>query len=106
MMELTRSFAISSMNWWMTHPVTLMGLAQFGIAYAYHNVHIHPADRYLLGMKWKDKIYLDEALPLGLRSVPNIFCALEWILLQAGITCTLTTSRPLDHPASLNANTT
>ena len=64
-------------------------LAKIDIAHAYRNVPVHPADRYLLGMQWKGKIYIDTALPFGLRSAPKIFCALsdtlEWILLQAGI---------------------
>ena len=45
-------------------------------------------DRLLLGMRWKEKLYLDTALPFGLRSAPKIFSgvadALEWILIKAG----------------------
>ncbi len=68
-------------------------LAKIDIAHAYRNVPIHPADRCLLGMEWKGSIYIDTALPFGLRSAPKVFCALsdalEWILLQAGITACL-----------------
>ena len=68
-------------------------LAKIDIAHAYHNVPVHPADRHLLGMQWDDKVYIDTALPFGLRSAPKIFCALsdmlEWILLQAGISSCL-----------------
>ena len=68
-------------------------LAKIDIAHAYRNVSVHPTDRYLLGMQWKDMIYIDTALPFGLRSAPKIFCALsdalEYILLQAGISSCL-----------------
>lgn len=68
-------------------------LAKIDIAHAYRNVPVHPTDRYLLGMRWKEGTYVDTALPFGLRSAPKIFCALsdalEWILLQAGITSCL-----------------
>ncbi len=68
-------------------------LAKIDIAHAYRNVPVHPADRYLLGMQWNGQIYVDTALPFGLRSAPKIFCAvsdaLEWILLQAGISSCL-----------------
>ena len=68
-------------------------LAKIDIAHAYRNVPVHPTDRYLLGMQWKNMIYIDTALPFGLRSAPKIFCALsdalEYILLQAGISSCL-----------------
>lgn len=77
----------------------LMGLgkgarmAKIDIAHAYRNVPVHPTDRHLLGMQWENKVYIDTALPFGLRSAPKIFCALsdalEWILLQAGMSCCL-----------------
>ena len=68
-------------------------LAKMDIAHAYRNVPIHPNDRALLGMRWNKIIYIDTALPFGLRSAPKIFCAvsdtLEWILLQASISSCL-----------------
>ena len=68
-------------------------LAKIDIAHAYRNVPVHPSDRYLLGMQWMGRVYIDTALPFGLRSAPKIFCALsdtlEWILLQAGISSCL-----------------
>lgn len=68
-------------------------LAKIDIAHAYRNVPVHPNDRSLLGMQWNNRIYIDTALPFGLRSAPKIFCAisdsLEWILLQAGISSCL-----------------
>ena len=48
-------------------------LAKIDIAHAYRNVPVHPADRPLLGMQWKDGIYIDTTLPFGLRSTPKIF---------------------------------
>ena len=45
---------------------------------------VHPEDRPLLGMAWKGKLFVDTALPFGLRSAPKIFSAvadaLQWIL--------------------------
>ena len=46
-------------------------------------VPVHPQDRHLLGMMWEERVYVDAALPFGLRSAPKIFTALadatEWI---------------------------
>ena len=63
-------------------------MAKMDIKQAYRNVPIHPADRHLLGMAWKGKVYIDTALPFGLRSAPLIFMALadalQWIIEQKG----------------------
>ena len=63
-------------------------LAKVDIASAYRNIPIHPDDRWLLGMKWENSIFLDTALPFGLRSAPKIFTAVadaaQWILQQRG----------------------
>ena len=68
-------------------PATL--LAKLDLESAYRNVPVHPADRWLLGMKWKEEIYVDSALPFGLRSAPKIFNAvadgLMWILGSRGV---------------------
>ena len=68
-------------------------LAKIDIAQAYRNVPVHPSECHLLGMSWKGSIFIDTALPFGLRSAPKIFCAisdtLEWVLLQEGITNSL-----------------
>ena len=65
-------------------------LAKVDIEHAYRNVPVHLL---LLAMQWAGKIYLDTVLPFGLRSAPKIFSALadalEWILLQAGVTMVL-----------------
>ena len=61
---------------------TLMG--KIDIKNAYRIIPIHPDDRYLLGMKWRDQYFVDLALPFGLRSPPGIFNTLadsyEWVL--------------------------
>ena len=52
-------------------------------------VSVHPRDRHLLGMVWEGALYLDTALPFGLRSAPKIFNALadglQWILEEQGV---------------------
>ena len=64
-------------------------LAKFDIASAYRIVPVHPVDRLLLGMVWRDKLYVDGALPFGLRSAPKLFTALAdgllWIMGRHGI---------------------
>ena len=61
-------------------------MAKFDVKAAYRNIPIHPDDRYLLGMKWRDRFYVDLVLPFGLRSDPFIFNsvaeAVEWILVH------------------------
>ena len=59
-------------------------MAKFDVESAYRNIAVHPCDRYLLGMKWRSRYYVDLALPFGLRSAPYIFNSVadlvEWIL--------------------------
>ncbi len=43
-------------------------LAKFDIESAYRLIPVHPEDRLLLGMHWRDRLYIDAALPFGLRS--------------------------------------
>ena len=61
-------------------------LAKVDVEHAYRNIPVHPEDRHLLGMVWQGQLYIDTALPFGLRSAPKIFTtvtdALEWVLLQ------------------------
>ena len=62
-------------------------MAKFDVEAAYRNIAVHPADRYLLGMKWRGQYYVDLVLPFGLRSAPYIFNtiaeAAEWILVDS-----------------------
>jgi hypothetical protein len=64
-------------------------LAKMDIRQAYRNVPIHPTDRPLLGMQWKGAIFVDAALPFGLRSAPLIFSAiadvLQWVMEKMGV---------------------
>ena len=51
---------------------------------------MHPADRHLLAMKWRNGIYIDGSIPFGLRSAPKLFNnlladVLEWIAQQQGV---------------------
>ena len=63
-------------------------LAKMDVKSAYRIVPVHPEDRPLLGMKWQGKVFVDAALPFGLRSAPKIFNALadaaQWIIKEMG----------------------
>ena len=58
--------------------------AKFDVESAYCHVPVHSDNRYLLGMKWQAKYFIDLALPFGLCSAPYIFSSfadlLVWIL--------------------------
>ena len=64
-------------------------LAKVDLESAYRMVPVHPDDRHLLGMEWDGSVYVDTALPFGLRSAPKIFTALAddllWIMANQGI---------------------
>ena len=38
-------------------------------------IPVHPGDKMLLGMSWRDHLYVDTVLPFGLCSTPIIFTA-------------------------------
>ena len=63
-------------------------LAKFDLENAYRLIPVHPSDRILLGMEWEGQLFVDTALPFGLRSAPKIFSAvadgLQSILEQQG----------------------
>ena len=48
-------------------------MAKFDVEAAYRNIPLHPSDRFLLGMKWRESYYVDLTLPFGLRSAPLHF---------------------------------
>ena len=64
-------------------------LAKVDIKHAYRNIPVHPDDRWLLEMVWSGALFIDTALPFGLRSACKIYNAVadavEWILKEAGI---------------------
>ena len=59
-------------------------LAKLDIKSAYGNIPMHPDDRHLLGIQWRDRLFIDTCLPFGLCSAPKISNAtadaLEWII--------------------------
>ena len=64
-------------------------LAKLDLKDAYRIVPVHPDDRPLLGMRWRESLYVDTVLPFGLRSAPKIFSALAdgliWIMHLKGV---------------------
>ena len=63
-------------------------LAKIDLRDTYWIVPVHLNDRSLLGMQWRDSIYIDTALPFDLQSALKIFSALAnallWILQSQG----------------------
>ena len=61
-------------------------MAKFDVEVAYCNIAMHPDDRFLLGMRWRDKYFVDLALPFGLQSASFILNSVsdvvKWILLN------------------------
>ena len=59
-------------------------LAMFDVQGAFRTVPVQPDDRWLLGMQWQGKTYVDKVLPFSLRSAPKLYNAvadgLLWIL--------------------------
>ena len=51
-------------------------MAKMDVEEACRIIPIHPDDRQLLGIYWDRQVYMDAALPFGLRSAPLIFTAL------------------------------
>ena len=64
-------------------------MAKLDLRSAYRMVPVHPEDQWLLGINWASKIYVDRALPFGLRSAPKVFNAvangLAWAMSCSGI---------------------
>ena len=64
-------------------------MAKINIKSAFRLLPVHPADRHLLGMNWKNNIYIDHCIPFGLRSAPKLFNILadllSWIAQNAGV---------------------
>ena len=55
-------------------------LAKIGIKHAFRLLPVHPADRHLLAMHWKNQIFIGTCLPFGLRSAPKFFNTLADLL--------------------------
>ena len=48
-------------------------MAKLDVEAAYRNMPVQPSHCVLLGMKWRDRFYVDLVLPFDLRSAPFIF---------------------------------
>ena len=68
-------------------------MAKLDLKSAYRLVPVHPLDQILLGLCWENQVWLDSALPFGLRSAPKIFSAvadaLAWAMALEGISAHL-----------------
>ena len=64
-------------------------LVKVDLRQAYRQIPVHPQDQHLLAIAWERSVYVDRALPFGLRSAPKIFTAvadmIAWALHMAGI---------------------
>ena len=64
-------------------------MAKIDVKSVYRIVPVHPEDRSLLGMCWNGDIFVDAALPFGLRSAPKVFNAvadaMEWMAKEQGV---------------------
>ena len=64
-------------------------LAKVDIESAYRLLPVHPQDRPLQAIRWKEGVYIDVMLPFGLRSAAKIFNAvadaLNWHLRRMGV---------------------
>ena len=60
---------------------------------AFRIIPVHPQDHHLLGISWRGGTYVDQSLPIGLRSAPKLFTAVAdavaWILYTKGARCFL-----------------
>ena len=57
-------------------------LIKLDLKSAYRLVPIHPQDRYLLEIRWRDQVYLDKAHPFSLCLAPILFT--RWLMPLAG----------------------
>ncbi len=66
----------------------LAELAKLDVASAYRIVPLHLEDQPLIGMKWRGDVFVDTALPFGLRLASKVFTVLadglEWVLRARG----------------------
>ena len=55
---------VDQIIWLVSHLGKWALMAKFDVESAYHNVPVHPSDRFLLRMKWCNQYYVDLALPM------------------------------------------
>ena len=73
-----------------TGPGTL--LAKVDIKNAFQLLPVHPADHYMLAIKWNNQVYkyIDTCLSFGLHSAPKLFNILAiWIIESKGVSSIL-----------------
>ena len=58
-------------------------LVKLDLKQAYCQVSIHPHDHHLFGISWEGNVFVDRALPFGLRSAPKIFTAVSDVIAWA-----------------------
>ena len=51
-------------------------MAKVDMQNAYRHIPIHPDDQWLMGMLWEGDLYINTALPIGLRSALKISMAI------------------------------
>ena len=68
-------------------------MAKMDIISAFCLILVHPADRHLLGMKWREHTFIDTCLPFDLRSATKLFNVLAdlpaGVLTRLGVTFVL-----------------
>ena len=61
-------------------------LAKIDLHQAYRMVPVHADDHHLRGIQWQNEMFVDTALPFGLRSALSAFVdAMAWILHTRGV---------------------
>ena len=64
-------------------------MAKFDVQGAFRTVPVHPHDRWLLGMCWEGRPYVDKVLPFWLRSAPKIYNSVANALMWAATAYTI-----------------
>ena len=58
-------------------------LVKLDLKQAYCQVSIHPHNQHLFGVVWEGDVFVDRALPFGLRLAPKIFTAVSDVIVRA-----------------------
>ena len=54
-------------------------MVKFDVEAMYRTIPVHPEDRWLLGMLWKGKLFVDKTLPFGLQRF-----TVQWLMRCSG----------------------
>ena len=61
-------------------------LAKFDVESAYRTVPVHPKHKWLLGMRYRNQLYIDKVLPFGWSKNYSVVAnGLQWILRESGV---------------------